>query len=714
MASDVRKASGQMDFSAGVDASKVPTIQSALVPNGLQINELAWGTNCSMRNGGVACRNGWKPLIDINQAIIAAKAQGATGTYQGAWLYDAGFNTPYFVLSIGGRIYKVDIVTLTVTDLSAQFNLTNPASPTRAYFCQAEEFLIIQAGDYDVQFKKQPNPPAPTTYSTTLSNFTVPYTGQQGTITLNTPYTGSIGDIVAMSIPVNSGFFFTVFGKSGSDITIGNGTFVGVGTGPTSITGTFPVVTSKTTPPPPPPGATLPLFWDGATLRRSKGITTTAPAQVNGVNEIPAATTMDYYMGRLWYAQGTTFSAGDIVGGPSGTPAYYLRDSLLEVTENPLCFGGDGFTLPSTTGNIRAITHTSDLNEPLGQGKLYIATLKAIYRLQVPVSRSDWIAADSNNQPLLTVTNGRGGIYGDRCVVRENSDLFYRGLVGFYSLSLSVQNFGQWGNSPISNNVDRIFPFEDRSLLPFASGVSFDNRLLETCLPLQTNYGVVFQGIAALDFNLISTLQQKLPPAWEGVLSGVNIFQLFQGSFGSVDRCFAVTLSDANTFQIWELTTTDRFDDEQGEIKRIQWTVETPAFTWGKETELKVLDGAEVWVDKIFGTVDFTFEYRPDADACWHPWFTDQYCTARSSCENLINPTCYPEQPYGENYKFPIVLPKPPSPDGQGMNRRPVNIGYQFQMRVTVKGWCRIRGIIMFSLPFDKQPYGGMNRNTSF
>src|SRR5262249_16452120 len=128
--------------------------------------------------------------------------------------------------------------------------------------------------------------------------------------------------------------------------------------------------------------ATLPLFWDGNTLRRSKGITdrTKGPPYPNGVNEIPAATAMDYFMGRLWYAQFRQYSAGDIVGGPSGSnvaPTFYnFRDSLLNVTENPLVLGGDGFTVPTQSGNIRALKHSANLDTALGQGQLFIFTIR--------------------------------------------------------------------------------------------------------------------------------------------------------------------------------------------------------------------------------------------------------------------------------------------------------------------------------------------------
>jgi hypothetical protein len=106
---------------------------------------------------------------------------------------------------------------------------------------------------------------------------------------------------------------------------------------------------------------------------------------------------MVYYQGRIWYAQGRIYTAGDIVGGPSGTLANQFKDSILKVTENPLALGGDGFAVPSTAGDIRALSYSANLDTSLGQGPLYIFTRRQVYQLSVPVTRADWIAATSNN-----------------------------------------------------------------------------------------------------------------------------------------------------------------------------------------------------------------------------------------------------------------------------------------------------------------------------
>lgn len=189
-------------------------------------------------------------------------------------------------------------------------------------------------------------------------------------------------------------------------------------------------------------GVTLPLFWDGMGLRRSNGITGNIVGP--NINEIPAATCMAYYMGRLWYARNRTYTAGDIVGNvSSGSITYNFTDSVLRITENPLAVGGDGFSVPSQSGNIRALDFPIALDTTLGQGPLFVFTPKQIYALTVPVSRADWIAANANNQPLQRVVMRTNGTVSDRSIVAANGDLFFQSLdPAIRSYFMALRYFG--------------------------------------------------------------------------------------------------------------------------------------------------------------------------------------------------------------------------------------------------------------------------------
>lgn len=602
----VTMADGALDWSGGVDSIKTTTIQSDNNPNGLGRNQLAWLDNGTVRDGGITQRNGWRYLGTIHDG---------SAIYQRGYMYEPSNANPYLILSIGGQLYAVNSpapgVAPTITNLSAATGLSNPPQNIKSFFTQAEQFLVIQAGDL-----------------------------------------GSLN--------------------------------------------------------------TLPLFWDGATLRRSKGITNPAVAPgTPGVNEIPAATAMDYYQGRLWYAQGRTYSAGDIVKGPSGTAAYQFTDSVLNVTENPLCVGGDGFVVPSQAGNIRVLAHSANLDTALGQGNLYIGTPKAWYRQEVPISRQDWIqsgnqagALTKNQMPLQTVVQLVNGPVGDGSVVAVNGDLFYQSLEpGIRSLISATRFFSQWANTSLSKQEQRLLQFNDRALLHMSTGCVYSNRLLMSALPIQKPQGVVHQAIVPLDFLPLSTFGPDHNPVWEGMYEGLDVLQLFSGDFGGLERAFAVVLSRADqTIELWEITDFLRDDFNKNNETRATWIIEFPAFTWGQEFLLKKLVSGELWVDRISGEVVFRMEYRPDADPCWHDWHTWKLCSAKNSCEDVINPICYPLTPYREGYRPPFTLPRPQE-KCSASSARPLNVGYQFQTRLTIKGYCRIRGLLLHVEQVDKALY---------
>ena len=474
-------------------------------------------------------------------------------------------------------------------------------------------------------------------------------------------------------------------------------------------------------------GRTLPLFWDGTTLRRSIGITTLTPpappAPTNGINEIPAATCMDYYGNRIWWAYARSLAAGDIAGGPSGTAPNHFRDAILNVTENPLCFGGDGFTVPTNAGNIRALKHSASLNAALGQGQFFIFTRKVIYMMEVPVTRTDWINANSDNQPSLTVVQIVSGAVGDRCVVSVNGDLFYQSFdPSIRSLQTSLRNFGQWGNTPISQNELRALQLNDRGLMRFSGGIQYNNRLLMAVLPVLAADGinVVHQAILPLDFDVVSNLTTQsptdtsgtsamIPPVWEGAQDGLAFIQLFEGDFGGLPRAFAAMISEEDgSLGIWEMTNDQRFENGDN---RVTWSPEFPAFTWGTaglEFKLKQLKGGELWVDKVFGTVEMDVYYRADADPCWRHWLHTEVCVKRD-CRELADPcvTVYPPEPFREGYRWPVVFPEPKAVCN-AMGVRPTTVGYQFQTKVMLKGWCRIRGLILYAIPHLEPQYHGI------
>jgi len=680
MPNEVARRDGSADFSGGINSIAVTTLSSPLTPAGLKRNELAWGINLTMRDGGLYPRAGWLHIAEIF---------GSDGLFQGFWPYRPVGAFPYFMAVVNGNILKIDPDTGAVTNLSQLFNLYNNPTEPHAYYVQAEEFALFQSGDgvtlpliWDNVTLRRSNgitgnvgQPGPAVYTITTTNFfVVPGVGgMTGVIT--TANTDGLPNGITIELRAAGGGFLI-------------GTFV---TSNVVLNTSFRLTTVSSA-------------WIGHNFPPTEYLLTdTAPFVPVLINEIPAATAMVYYMYRIFYAQDRLVSGGDLVFGPSGTAAYGFRDSVLKVTENPLAIGGDGFIVPSLDGNIRGLAYGANINVSNGQGRLFIFTIKAVYALQIPINRDDWIAAGENNTPLMTVVQLANGSVNDRSIVAVNGDLFYQSLEpGIRSLNQADRLFGGWANISLSANENRILQFNDRSLLHAASGIFFNNRLLQTALPRQTPQGIVHDSVIPLDVMPVSSFNQQRQPNWEGSHEGIPFFQMQTADFGGRERAFGIMRSSDGGIEWWEITQNDKFDyasDLSEESRRISWRIEFPAFTWGNtigEAELKKLVGAWIWVDLLFGTVEFELFYIPDSATCPIPWMQWKECSPKNTAELLSVPPGYPIR-LGPCYRNVMAIPIPPNecaPCGVG---RPANLAYQFQPILQIRGSCRVRAIWLWA-----------------
>lgn len=699
--------------SSGIDLSLMFSTQSAAWVASFTDQVVIIATNNGPGGAGTVVAAGTNAVIGSYQSFMRP-AIGATVRIATLTPYTGALLT---VITIGADTYTINAIDGFAVTVQPSTLMLNPASLSRSYFCQAENFLVIQAGDLvtlpliwdglvlrrslglsgggTAPVKTQDMGLVVWGFSSGYTFYVPPYLGVSN-ITCWAPYVGNIGDYIMLAYGTSD--------AQGHLLSYPYALLIGW---VTAIAGSLIHVQWFY--------KTSTVNWNSylsssATLLFTKlTIVSSTPASgsniVTGTPEIPTATAMDYFMGRLWYAQGRQYSAGDIVGNQSsGTSSYHFRDSVLKVTENPLCIGGDGFTVPTNSGNIRAIKHSANINTALGEGQLFIFTRRSIYSLTVPVTRTDWIGADNNNQPRQTVVQITNGSVNDRSVVEQNGDLFYQSFEpSIRSLVLAIRYYDQWGNTPISINEDRILKFNNRGLMQFASGVSFDNRTLQLVLPEECPVGVMHRAVVPLNFDVISTLENKLPPVWEGMYEGVAFLELLTGDFGGRQRCIAPIWSEKDrNIQLWEITQAGQFEKED---ERVVWYVEFPAFTWGDEFMMKKLVSAELWIDRLYGEVMFAMDYRPDGDPCWYEWHKWKECTARNSCEDINNVHCVYPRDYCESFRQTMVLPVPPNVCERVMGR-PANQGFQFQCRLTIKGFCRIRGLLLKAEKMEQQLYG--------
>lgn len=744
-----RITTGQQDWSGGVNSDAVPTIASPQNPTGLKATQLAWAINATVRGGTISPRAGYDRLIAFTAGM---------GLFQEASIYEPDSGLPYIVAQIAGRTFTAlldDPYTITEITIAGD---PNPADRPQAWMCQGEQFLVIQDGVslpliWDGATLRRSSGPA-RTLGVVAAIFAAPPVGQSVLVTLTAPFQGSDGDIV----DINGKYYRATTDTSGF-ITVENtvtsfpGSVIAAGaifqerlTDPvphqyiTTTQASFivPVAATPVTVSVSPPytGAVpnnVSLFdkfggygGSGSTTETWRitavGAPPAGPNEVYLVNiddtagtnipvntllqtpaEIPTAECMDYYMGRLWLALGREYLAGDIVRGPSGTAAYGYRDSILKMTENTYIALGGTFLVPTNAGNIRALKHPANLDTALGEGQLLVFTRRNVYSVNVVPTRAAWAALE---EPIQRVALINYGTTSDRSVAAVNGDLFFQSVDGVRSLVQAIRYFEQWGQVPVSIEEQRAVERNDRALLRYGSGIEFDNRLLETALPFQTDVGVCHQALLPLNFDLISTLAEKYPPAWEGALVGLDFLRLLKCDYGGRQRAFTFAREGTNGIALWEITNHLAEDANVTGDLRVSWVFETPSFTWGDPFKLKELDTIELWFDRLAGQVEINVEFRPDAHPCWEYWHKWTDCAPRNNCEDpgVVLPCDYPTQTYRQQYRATVVLPKPPQ-FCENSQHRPINHGYAFQFRVTIKGALRIRGLIAHAFERDTQPY---------
>jgi len=442
-------------------------------------------------------------------------------------------------------------------------------------------------------------------------------------------------------------------------------------------------------------GTTAPFIWDGSASRHSN----------TGASEVPVGTgPMAYGQGRLWVAQGRNFIAGDIVGGSNG---------VLKFTENNYLAGGGAFTVPTASGNITAMRFVSSPNTALGQGELMVMTSDAAYSVVVPADRYDWFAVSDPQQRVVLIHNGAMGHFSTELV---NGDIFMRSRDGIRSIVQAVRDFQSLGNTPMSREMHRIIKYDEPKYLQYTSGVLFDNRYLLTAQSSHnSSTGIGYKGLMALDFDLISGLSGKAPPAYDGfwklditrgsTTHNMNFLQLVKGRFDGVERCFAFVRNADGDTEIWELTNDgDQIEDIDGTTEhKITSELETPSFDFGTTGSAKMLESGDIWMDEVTGgTVTFHADFHPDQYPCWVSW-QDWSVIAEyqsSDCESLVD--------YQKQYR-PRMRLGMPSQVEEPATGKPFNYGWEFAARLKWTGHARLKLFRLNSREAQEEPYANVD-----
>lgn len=419
--------------------------------------------------------------------------------------------------------------------------------------------------------------------------------------------------------------------------------------------------------------------------------------------QIPVGQMMAYYMGRIWIAQGRAYVAGDIVYNPD-------RGSILGFTENTFLAEGGAFGVPVSSGAITAIKPIASINTVLGQGELIVYTQNSVFSTLVPQDRTQW---KNTTNPVQRMIQLSSGAFSQDSVTSVNEDHYYRSNDGIRSLAYSVRNAGQLGNTTISKEMSRILDKDPQQFLYAASATYFDKRMLMTTSPATVQgRGTYHRALVSLDFDLITSMQGKAPPAWEGVWTGLNILKILNVTHQGVERCFLYVLNAEAKIELWELTTDSPTDFTGTEEQRIQWSIESRAMDFGSKFDMKNLFAGDLFFDNVRNQVDFNLDFRPDSlgggnDGCWRDWDSWDACSKTTFCIEDLLGTC-PTLPNAKpGYAPKRQLIQPPDDFNNQLNP-PIKYrtGYEFQVRLQMTGACRVKQCRINSQIVEERPFG--------
>lgn len=438
-------------------------------------------------------------------------------------------------------------------------------------------------------------------------------------------------------------------------------------------------------------GISIPLIYDGSVIRRS------------AENEIKTGTVMAYSFGRIWYAtaEGFSFRATDLVRGPSGTIGCRYRDSVLKETENTYLNEGGDFSVPSTSGGIKAMVVPAMLDTSLGQGPLQVFTPTKVFSVNAPIDRTTW---KDITYPIQTESQISYGATGDACAIVVNGDILYRAPDGIRSFRIARSDFNSWGNTPISRELRQVLAADQDSLLYAGSAALFDNRVFFTCGPVYHRNGIYHRSLAVMNFDGVGTMLQRDPPMWEGIWCGLKILQIVKGTFAGVERCFLFARNSLGRVEIWEMSKAGLWDEYGVHKNRVAWEFDTPSYAFQNRFLRKKLQTGQIFVDNINGRTSFEIQYKPDKYPCfvdWHRWSdcaTVEQCTLTGDCPN-------PPKDFKPQYRPRITLPQPKDDCNAtvGMYFREF---YEAQFRFKVRGPARVLQARFLTTELPEPKYG--------
>jgi len=329
------------------------------------------------------------------------------------------------------------------------------------------------------------------------------------------------------------------------------------------------------------------------------------------LNELPVLNLVTYNQNRAVFSNGLNeFTAGD--------PAGSLTAPLAPITVNEIMAGGpyagEVYKAPSEYDDpISALTTLQSVDTSTGIGSAIVATQEQIFTYDTTQPRSEWI----NLNQFGTCLSYNAGIVDQLAQVNVNSDLFFVAKDGtLRGLSAARDEQKKWARTPLSLPVENWVQYYDPALVAFSRLAYFNNKIFWTIRPTYTKalrmdgtpiLDVCHSGFAVLDMANVSRGMADVPPAWDGLWTGVRPMAMIVNN----NRMFVMS-KDGNINELYEVVPTQSVDrTDGGQRRNIRSIIYTRDYFTKNIFEDKNLLRVESNFSDILGDFKFDIKYKP-------------------------------------------------------------------------------------------------------
>lgn len=657
-----RSTDGQNDFSYGMDSSRTPEV---IAPNAV-----ALGVNAVFRTGWARTRPSFRRFF---MSPVDVWTKFATAFFQGAAPYsNTTTGNKKVVVVASGRVYVIDPLTKTIEDLTLADDVND--AEARHYFAQAEGFLVIQNGQDKALI----------------------YDGK--TLRRATKDEVPVGSIMAYG----QGRLFVV-ASDYSRVYCGDLAYGG-STSQVDISGSERILTYATR-----NKVQIDETKVKVSTKNPHGYVTGDTVTIQNHSSTPDinGTWTIFEVGTNYFHIASKLDSPGVGGQAQKANDGKDRDCLRFTEQNYLNEKGI-FRLPAYMGKITGLSFYAVQDTGTGQGDLLLFGERGVASLAVALPRDQWLNTTAQRIAMTEV-----GSTSPEAIVPVNGDVFFRSLDGLRSYRSARGEIAGYGHAPVSAEMNRVLDLDSARMLPHASAVLFDNRLLFTSSPVQlarsgtVTAPTIFQTLTVLDFHSTSRIAAKGSPAYDGVWTGLNVQKLFTQRLDGVNRCFAFSLNTTtHQTELWEITKdqstgTDYADEQTGETitrlsQPIKAAIESRALNFNSQFQMKKLLRGDLWLSDLLGNTSIRVYFRPDGHPRWFYWTGFEVDVA--ACANVGTVGCgNPPVSLMPAISPQITLGTPQDYEDPDVLVRRVDRGFNFQTRIEWDGRLTLQKVILYA-----------------